>query len=331
MPDLARVTIHSSQFPEQVRRDLQNCLRQRQVNHKFHYDTVKQAQKWLALHERYSPSRNDPDCRAVYERSFEAFCQRLQTNSAHLVGLGCGGGQKDCRLLQLLARKCRELYYTPLDVSTALVLIARQVALSIVPERNCFPIVCDIGSADDLPETLEALGSSATLRIFTFFGMIPNFESQHILPKLASLIGPSDTLLFSANLAPGPDYSAGIEKIFPLYDNALTRDWLMSFLLDCGIETNDGNLKFSVEHDPSGYGLKRIAAHFHFSTNREIEIAHEKFRFAPGDSIRLFFSYRHTPAMIRSLLDRYALNVCGEWVTQSQEEGVFLVRRREGT
>jgi len=45
---VANVTIHASQFPQAVRRDLLESLRARQVNHKFHYDSVKQTQKWLA-------------------------------------------------------------------------------------------------------------------------------------------------------------------------------------------------------------------------------------------------------------------------------------------
>ena len=63
--------IHASQFPEKVRRDLLESLRARRVNHKFHYDSIKQTQKWLALHQEYSPTRNDADCRAVYETSFQ--------------------------------------------------------------------------------------------------------------------------------------------------------------------------------------------------------------------------------------------------------------------
>ena len=64
--------------------------------------------------------------------------------------------------------------------------------------------------------------------------MIPNFEPEQILPKLASLIRPNDFLLFSANLAPGKNYAAGVKKILPQYDNCLTRDWLMTFLIDLG-------------------------------------------------------------------------------------------------
>ena len=67
MKSIANVAIHASQFPENVRRDLLASLRTRKINHKFHYDSVKQTQKWLALHQVYSPSRNDTDCVAAYD------------------------------------------------------------------------------------------------------------------------------------------------------------------------------------------------------------------------------------------------------------------------
>jgi len=82
--------------------------------------------------------------------------------------------------------------------------------------------------------------------LITFFGMIPNFEPQLILPRLAALVRPADHLLFSANLAPGSDYAAGVRQVLPLYDNALTRDWLMTFLTDLGVERDDGELRFSI-------------------------------------------------------------------------------------
>src|ERR1041385_3019293 len=101
MSATANVTIHASQFPEAVRRHLIQSLRARAVNHKFHYDSVKQTQKWLALHQAFSPSRNDADCAAIYDRSFQAAVKPIKSKAAHLIGLGCGGGQKDSRLLTL--------------------------------------------------------------------------------------------------------------------------------------------------------------------------------------------------------------------------------------
>jgi len=51
--------------------------------------------------------------------------------------------------------------------------------------------------------------------------MIPNFEPEHILPKLALLVRSRDFLLFSANLAPGKDCAAGLEKILSQYGQRL--------------------------------------------------------------------------------------------------------------
>jgi len=292
------------------------------VNHKFHYDSVKQTQKWLALHQAYSPTRNDADCLAIYEKGFQAAAENIKARRVHVIGLGCGGGQKDTRLLKLLKRRGREVFYTPCDVSTAMVLVARRTALAVVPERNCFPFVCDLATKGDLQEFLVTRHPS----LVTFFGMIPNFEPQEILPRLASLICKNDFLLFSANLAPGNDYSAGMKKILPQYDNNLTRDWLMTFLLDLGIEKRDGKLDFEIEG--GGSGLKRIVARFHFSRARRIKVDGADFKFPRGESIRLFFSYRYTPERVQMILANHGLEVCGQWIAKSQEEGVFLCRKR---
>ncbi|HEY1717316.1 MAG TPA: L-histidine N(alpha)-methyltransferase [Verrucomicrobiae bacterium] len=316
----ANVTIHESQFPENVRRDLLASLRTRKINHKFHYDSVKQAQKWLALHQIYSPARNDENVRAIYEQSFEAAAAKLKSKSVHVIGLGCGGGQKDTRLLKLLKSRGKEIFYTPCDVSTAMVLVARQTALAVLPEENCFPFVCDLATTNDSQQFLASRHPS----LVTFFGMIPNFEPQEILPKLAALVRQKDFLLLSANLAPGKNYAAGMKKILPQYDNLPTRDWLMTFLLDLGVEKNDGKLKFTIE--AGGSGLKRIVARFHFIRARRIEIESERFEFGGGDLIQLFFSYRYTPERVRKILAACKLQICEQWIAKSEEEGVFLCR-----
>jgi L-histidine Nalpha-methyltransferase len=328
MRSVANVTIHASQFPENVRRDLLESLRAGEVNHKFHYDSVKQTQKWLALHEAYSPSRTDPDCAAIYDRSFGAVIERIKSRRVHLIGLGCGGGQKDTRLLKQLQSKGREIFYAPSDVSTAMVLVARQAAMEIVREEMCAPLVCDLANAEDLPEVIEELAVPRAERVITFFGMIPNFEPQAILPRLSALVRPQNWLLFSANLAPGNHYADGVKKILPLYDNTLTRDWLMTFLLDLGIESGDGALDFCIEDDPEGAGVKRVAAHFRFKRRKEVPIDAERLRFGPQKSIRLFFSYRYTPAIVRSLLAEHGIEVVDQWIAKSEEEGVFLCRRK---
>ncbi len=326
MSNVANVTIHASQFPDAVRRDLLESLRTRQVNHKFHYDSVKQTQKWLALHQAYSPSRNDPDCAADYDAAFVAAAANHNTSCVHVIGLGCGGGQKDTQLIKQLINLGKEVVYTPCDVSTAMVLVARQTALKILPEENCFPLVCDLVTADDLSAVFASRRLPDASRLVTFFGMIPNFEPNQILPKLAGLVRPHDQLLFSANLAPGPDYAAGVEKILPQYDNLPTRDWLMTFLLDLGVEPGDGEMRSAVQDGQAG--LKRVVACFHFLRAGEIRIDDERFAFPAGEAIRLFFSYRYTPDRVRVLLNQHGLTISQQWITRSEEEGVFLCRRK---
>ena len=326
MPTVTSVTIHPSQFPDSVRRDLLESLRTRRVNHKFHYDSVKQTRKWLALHETYSPSRYDSDCVATYNRAFAEAAADISSKSVHLIGLGCGGGQKDTQLLRRLKTSGQKLFYTPSDVSVAMTLVARKAALKVVSPENCFPFVCDLATATDLDESLFDSRAGGAKRVITFFGMIPNFEPNEILPRLANLVRRNDTLLFSANLAPGNDYAAGLRKILPQYDNPLTRDWLVTFLLDLGIERHDGKMEFRIAS--GAFGLKRVIGQFDLTRARSVTVDSREFHFRRSQSIRLFFSYRYTPDRVRNTLSRYGLEVTKQWITASEEEGVFLCRRK---
>jgi L-histidine Nalpha-methyltransferase len=216
------VTFDASQFPDQVRRDLLESLRTRRINHKFHYDSVRQTHQWLALHQAYSPSRNDPECEATYDRAFAGALATVKASRVHLIGLGCGGGQKDCRLLQLLVEAQKQVFYTASDVSSAMVLVAGAAARSVIPASHCSALVCDLATATDLKLALEVHAVRDAGRLVTFFGMMPNFEPALILPQLKRFLRQEDLLLMSANLAPGPDYSAGVQRILPLYDNPLS-------------------------------------------------------------------------------------------------------------
>ncbi|MDB6057527.1 MAG: hypothetical protein JWO95_1371, partial [Verrucomicrobiales bacterium] len=293
--------------------------------HKFHYDSYKQAEKWLALHEAYSPARNkDVDCLRIYNDAFRAAINRTQRN-VHVVGLGCGGGQKEAALLKLLNERGSEVAYSPSDVSLALVLAARTNAFGFVDEPKCWPVVCDLAKTDDLLQLFGQHESSAS-RVVTFFGMIPNFEPDAIVPKLRSVLRANDVLLFSANLAPGDDYELGVRQILPQYDNDLTKDWLLTLLLDLGVERTDGDVVFGIEETR----YKRVVANFVFSNAREIRLGTERFVFEAGSRVRLFFSYRYQPKHVVGLLKEQGIEVVEQFVTDSQEEGVFVCQLANG-
>jgi L-histidine N-alpha-methyltransferase len=321
------ILIHPSQFPGAIEASLRESLRTREMNHKFHYDTPKQTQSWLRLHEAFSPARTDPACLQIYKQAFADAAARLQgARAIEIVSLGCGGGQKDVQFLRQLAASFPEarLRYVPVDVSSGLALTARAAAIEAgLAAEDTTPVVIDLAEAGDWMSSLGSALDPGSRRAVCFFGMLPNFVPESVLPSLASLLRPDDLLLMSANLAPGSDYATGVQQIMPLYDNLPTRDWLWSVLQDLGIERADGRMDFSIVQPTETSTLLRVESRVTFLRDCHIAFAGSQYDYATGDAFRLFFSYRHTPERLRALLAGYRIQVAAHWTNPSGEEGVF--------
>ena len=316
--------VHHSQFPHAVQRQLLNGLRLGRVPPKFLYDGDRQTQKWLAVHRAHSPSRTDAGVQSIYDRSFDESLSQAAGGSICLIGLGCGGGQKDTRYLAKLKSIGSTINYVPCDVSQAMTRVAREAAAAELPLERIHPLVCDLANAPDLGQVLDTIVSPETKCVFTFFGMIPNLEPDVVLPRLAELLLEGDQLLLSANLAPGDDYRSGVETVLLQYDNAETRDWLMSFLVELGVPAPAGRLRFGIEEID---GLLRIVADFVFSEALELSVGGELCEFAAGRALRLFFSYRHTEQTLAMRLAKHSLAIAASQIDSSAEEGVFRVER----
>lgn len=325
------VFIHPSQFPAAVAEQLRESLRTRRMNHKFHYDTPRQAAAWLRVHDAYSPARRDADCGQMYATTFAEVAKRLAgAGNLDVVSLGAGGGQKDALLLRALlagnpALRCR---YVPVDVSAGLSLVSRSAAMDAgVPTADCFPMVMDLAVEPDWAGALRGVTRNGVRRVICFFGMLPNFESDWVFPRLARMLGPEDVLLVSANLAPGPSYAAGVEQVRPQYDNELTREWLLASLLNVGVERGDGAVSLGIEEWPSGSALLRLKGEFTFAKARTIRCEGEDFSFAAGERFQLFFSYRHTPEILDALFRQQGMQVAEAWINPAGDEGLFRIAR----
>ena len=151
-------------------------------------------------------------------------------------------------------------------------------------------------------------------RIYTFFGIIPNFPPHEILPQLRALLKPEDRLLFSANLAPD-----GITNILPQYDNAPTREWLSEFPRTHG--AGEGEVEIKIERDGP---LDRIAANFCFTETCTMNANDKQFDFIAGDILRLFVSYRYTLQSLAETLAPYNVMIENAFLSANEEEGVFV-------
>jgi L-histidine Nalpha-methyltransferase len=322
-----QVYLHSSQFPDQVYQDYLAGFKHQNIPHKFHYDSVKQSQKWLKIHQAFSPSRNNEDCVVSYEQCFAKTAQILNDNysAVELIGLGSGGGTKDTLLLSSLATTNKKLSYYPIDVSLSLAVISAQKARGNFPQVKVKPIVCDLLYADDLISQLNQEQNSQ--KILTFFGMIPNFTPSEIMPILSNFLKQGDLLLLSANLAPGADYLAGIKQIMPQYDNDLTKDWLMTILTDAGITATNGYINFTIENDAKIADLKRVNAHFKLTEDVALQLDSETIKWQKDEQIQLFFSYRYTSEKVKQVLKNYNINVVEYWEAPNQEEAVYICQK----
>lgn len=345
------IEVHPSAFPNAAHRNLVAGLRARALPPRYLYEGIRQTQKWLRLHETFSPARTDKAVQRTYDRAFEAATKMLlapatrrstsrgsrsrragrkgTSNAVELIGLGCGSGAKDLAFINQLLRSGKEVSYTPVDVSMGMVLTARETALQAISQERCRPLVCDLAAAPDLADTVcpqPESGRSRRARVIAAFGLMPTFEPSVLLPMLARWAAHSELILVSANLAPGSDYDAGVKRVLPGYDNKLTRDWLWSALQDLDIWPDDGDLKFGIEEGSCGLGVKRIVARLKFVRAKTIGVDRQEVSFETGESLRVFFSYRHTVGLIDELMAKHGLKVERHWLSDSGEEGVFLVR-----
>ncbi len=316
--------VHTSQFPDAVQRQLFDGLRLGQVPPRFLYDGDRQTQKWLAVHRAHSLSRTDTGVQSIYDRAFDESLGQASGGPVCLVGLGCGGGQKDTRFLAKLKSVHPTVEYAPCDVSQAMTRVASDVAEAELPIERIHPLVCDLANTPDLGQLLDGIVPPEIKRVFTFFGMIPNLDPDVILPRLAALLREGDQLLLSANLAPGDSYRGGVEAVLPQYDNVETRAWLLSFLEGLGVSASTGKLRFGIEEV---VGLLRIIADFEFSETFQLSVAGELVEFAVGQALCLFFSYRHTEQTLAKRFARHGLGVVVSQIDSTAEEGVFRVER----
>ena len=301
-----RAICHQGQSPAKVETERADCIRQRSIAAKFHYETDRQASLWLNAHNRLARSK---EMIRPYDEAAKALTPEWTYPDGALIALGCGGGEKEIGILNALPKGTR---FVPTDVSKPLALKTAHAAAEVNPSWVVMPLVFDLALADNLLEFIDQYVGPK--RIFTFFGIIPNFSPSLILPRLRILLRPEDRLLLSANLAPN-----GMDPILPQYDNDITREWLAEFPMKHG--AGQGDMKFTVES--SGY-LQRIVAHYHFSESCVMEANGEFFEFQSGNSLQLFVSYRYTVESLRDTLEQYGISIEDAFLTSNGEEGVFI-------
>jgi uncharacterized SAM-dependent methyltransferase len=317
------LTFHDSQYPAQIATRLHDGLRTRKLPGRFLYDSPAQAQRWLAYHHAYSPSRTEPALLALYQQAFQAAMQHQPTAALHYISLGCGGGTKDALFLQHAISQCQALCFSPMDTSAALVVETLLRLKHTVPQLSSFPLVVDLEVEPDLTAWLAQHELPGTRRLLACFGLLPNFDYQTFLPYVRRLMRPADLLLLSANLSPLP-YPDAAPHILPQYDNPLARTWFAGLLDSLGFVAADLNLAVDAQPLHSGGHIWQIRAAAQLLRPVHLTLYDESFDFYPGERLQLFFSNRFTPQVMPQILAEAGLTVARTFLFSSQEEGIYL-------
>ncbi len=320
------LTVHDSQYPDSVAEQLRRGLRMRKLPGKFLYASPAQAQRWLAYHQAYAPSRTEPALLALYQQAFAVALQVLSPSALHYVSLGCGGGNKDTLFLQQARLRCPSLIFTPMDTSAALVVGTILRIQSTVPTLTTAPLVIDLEGEPDLTAWLSQHETTVHQRLLACFGMLPNFPYRTFLPYVRSLMRPGDMLLLSANLSPGL-YADAVARILPQYDNPVAHAWYTGLLDSLGFAASQIQLAVHTHLLRSDGHIWQIRTEARMMQPVQLTLYGEMFSLTAGEVLEVFFSNRFTPQVMPEVLTAAGLTLVQTFLFDSQEEAIYMCTR----
>jgi L-histidine Nalpha-methyltransferase len=299
-------------------------LRSNRIDPKLHYVTPRQSDLWRQVFLRHSPIRANPEFARIYRDAFAQVSETLPKELA-LIGLGCGTGMKELELFQQLKSRDIRVHFSAVDVSRDLVVESAQklAAAGALHGKN---LVCDLSYIKALVDWLDQNGSHPP-RVFTFFGLVPNFSPSLVTRLFRAILRPGDVLLVSAHLAPvgdGIDLPAAMRSILPQYDNPETLAWLSAILEEWGIDHLLEPPEMTVGEIEK---IPAFIAKAAWKSDAPFEKWGQCFTPKTENPLQLFHSLRYTPELFEHLLRNETFTVERLAMTTCREEAIWSVRR----
>ncbi len=325
MQDVVDVGIHSSVFSQPSSEVLVASLSDRELASSILYRGAHSAYLWERLHLAHAPSCQEARSSSLYHQGFAALVERVTERSLGLVSLGCGLAEKETPLFEMAGDRLNQLVL--IDASVELLAEAKRRCRLEVPNKAVCAVAADLSRVKDWCRLLPAFKEGG--RVFTLFGMVPNFDPKELFHRLSGCMDRGDWLLFDANLR--PDAASGDtsipQNIVDQYDNAECRQWLSASLAELGIYENDGSLRFFTEQSPSLLSVPRIRVVFEFHRDLVTCVGGQRFQFHAGEELGVFYSIRYCRDDIPNLLDPIGIRLVQEWASDSGEDGLYLCQK----
>lgn len=241
-----------------------------------------------------------------------------------IVSIGCGDARTDAELLKKLDGATHETSFLGVDLSRGML----ENAASRLRQAT-FP--WSLLHADFLRKTsrkeIDDATADAKRRIFLFLGnTFSNATPEETVPALGSSLRRDDYLLFDIFTRTGTtakDDDALREMYWKDFTTPSERAFMLSPLLELGIDVNHGELKLETAVEPETRALQ-LTFRFVFTRTVTATYAGQSFTFAAGDGLRLFQFHVYDVEGLLAYLDEHNLqSVC---VRQEGREALILAR-----
>jgi hypothetical protein len=302
--------------------EFETSLRANELKPKLLYVTPRQTELWRQVFLKHSPIHGNPEFARIYNEAFARVAE-IAPMRGWLVGLGCGTGLKERELCVRLKERGKEVLASAIDVSLDLVVQSTE-AMARAGARAMGSLVCDLAHVEYLVRWLDETGVDAP-RIFTFFGLVPNFDPTLVTRIFRALLRPGDQMLVSAHLVQvgdGADLSAAMLKVLPQYDNPETLAWLAGALEEWKLEdlVDAPQMKIGeIEGVPAFIGSAT------WKTSEPFMKWGQRFSPTADKPLRLFHSLRYTPELFEDFLRQKGFRSERLAITACREEAIWSV------
>ncbi len=316
MPD---VRIDESASPAAHRAGMVAALAAGRVDNRFHYVGERSATMWRDLASAHSPAQAE-DGLVAHDVAARTAMALLPDGPVHVIGVACGDGVKERRLLGALVSAGRtEVHATAVDVSVPLVSAAAEAMAAVPGVTDVDALAVDIVARRDLSPLLGPRRPGT--RLVTLFGMMSTLGPVALAPTL-SLLQPGDVVMVSANLL--PRRPGAREEVMAQYDTAPTREWLAAVLDDIGLAgAGDVTMRWREEA-----GSLAIIGEVTPTEDMTAHVEDTVVVMPAGRPIRLLESFRHDPAGLEHLLREAGLDDIATHASPDGEEGVAAATAR---
>lgn len=264
------------------------------LSSKYFYDEVgsKIFQEIMDMPSYYLPKA---ELDIIHSQS-KAIASHFRSKKVDLIELGAGDGRKMVHFVKILSKSTAELNYIPLDISSSILKVNRDLFEQEIPEIHVKPL------AGDFFQTLPEIEDNTHTRIVLFLGSnIGNFRKEKAIEFLGFVgdhLQQGDFFLLGVDLKKHP------RTIRNAYDDpgGITKRFNLNLLKRINRELNGDFDLQAFDHYATYHPITGASESFLISLQQQtVQIGDHDFQFEKNETIQTEISQKYDFPMLENL------------------------------